>query len=341
MTTDDLGSIAFRNGDLPEAEQFEAWRALYGFTTELSLVSAPCPGFDATAEIWNLGSVALSSATMPGAGYRRRYRRNRRCALDHWYFLLEDVPGIAGIEPLAAGNRVLRSGSLSVDYDECTEASHRVVLYVSRDLCPEIAPALDGLTGTLPEDGMSGLMADFMLMVARGMPDVRPEQRAALVQSIRSMIVAMASRRWGDREPAASAMAVTLHERARRIIRQHLTSSELTPERLCRAIGVSRSNLYRMFEYAGGVAAYVQRQKLLAALSLLSDPACALSITAIGMSFGFEDTSTFSRAFKREFGVSPSEAREAGVAGVPILVEPPSSLTPCQSYETLLRQLQT
>jgi AraC-like DNA-binding protein len=79
---------------------------------------------------------------------------------------------------------------------------------------------------------------------------------------------------------------------------------------------MSRSNLYRLFEDKGGVARYNQRERLLEAHAILTDPATTESISAIAEDLCFADASSFSRAFKREFGHSPGEMRAATLAGL-------------------------
>ena len=83
----------------------------------------------------------------------------------------------------------------------------------------------------------------------------------------------------------------------------------LTPERLCREAGMSRSTLYRLLDGEGGVAHYVQRQRLLASRAALADAATAKSVAAVADEFCFADASSFSRAFRREFGVAPRDVR--------------------------------
>jgi AraC-like DNA-binding protein len=105
-------------------------------------------------------------------------------------------------------------------------------------------------------------------------------------------------------------------ERVRQAVRRHLRTPTLGPKNLSRLVGMSRSNLYRLFEDIGGVARYIQRQRLLEAHAILSDPATTQSISAIAEDLCFADASSFSRTFKREFGYSPSEARSAALAGL-------------------------
>ena len=91
-------------------------------------------------------------------------------------------------------------------------------------------------------------------------------------------------------------------------------------------IGISRSQLYRLFERAGGVAHYIQRQRLLRICSLLSDPENQRPIAALAADFCFEDASGFSRAFRQEFGCSPSDVRSAAKAGIPLVAKRKSEM---------------
>jgi AraC-like DNA-binding protein len=84
---------------------------------------------------------------------------------------------------------------------------------------------------------------------------------------------------------------------------------------LSRLIGMSRSALYRVMESQGGVTRHIRRQRLLESRAVLSDPACDKSIAAIAEEFCFSDAADFSRAFRREFGLAPSDVRATAQAG--------------------------
>ncbi|MGO4388635.1 helix-turn-helix transcriptional regulator [Microvirga sp. 2YAF29] len=93
-----------------------------------------------------------------------------------------------------------------------------------------------------------------------------------------------------------------------------MASPDFDSEQLCRLLAVSRSKLYRILECSGGVARFINRERLRDAHRRLGDPVKIQSIHSIAQDVGFEDHSTFSRAFRREFGYSPSEAREKAMA---------------------------
>ena len=110
---------------------------------------------------------------------------------------------------------------------------------------------------------------------------------------------------------ARHAIEAALFERARAYIQAHLSSPDLGPEILLKELSVSRSNLYRAFEHVGGVAHYVQHSRLLAARAVLSSQKDR-RIQDIAYNYGFRSAADFTRAFRREFGFSPRDAREIG-----------------------------
>jgi AraC-like DNA-binding protein len=54
---------------------------------------------------------------------------------------------------------------------------------------------------------------------------------------------------------------------------------------------------------------YIQRRRLLSAHAALSDPSNRQQILDIAYAVGFSSAAHFSRAFSKEFGYSPREAR--------------------------------
>ena len=106
---------------------------------------------------------------------------------------------------------------------------------------------------------------------------------------------------------------------------------------LCRAVGMSRSSLYRLLEAEGGVTRYIQRQRLLEARANLADPKNRRSISAISEELCFADPSGFGRAFRAMFGHSASEVRSAAMAGLLLSGMPEERAVAESSFGALLR----
>jgi hypothetical protein len=92
-----------------------------------------------------------------------------------------------------------------------------------------------------------------------------------------------------------------------------------------------------LFEPHGGVARHIQAQRLRLAHAMLGDPDCRLSVAAIAERVEHFDASAFSRAFRQEFGHTPSEARAAFGTGLPQAPPPPG--IPCAAdFAGILRR---
>lgn len=93
-------------------------------------------------------------------------------------------------------------------------------------------------------------------------------------------------------------------------IEENLTQS-LSPELCAQKCGYSLSNLQKMFRciFHIGVGDYIARRKLSAAAKeLLESDATILNIA---LKYGYQSHEVFTRAFRRLWGVSPSEFRKS------------------------------
>jgi AraC-like DNA-binding protein len=77
--------------------------------------------------------------------------------------------------------------------------------------------------------------------------------------------------------------------------------------------------------------------RLLEAYAVVRDPTTTKSISAIAEDLCFADGSSFSRAFKREFGDSPGEVRSAARAGLAPPVLPRLAASVGGDFGELLR----
>ncbi|MBY0456008.1 MAG: AraC family transcriptional regulator [Gemmataceae bacterium] len=101
-------------------------------------------------------------------------------------------------------------------------------------------------------------------------------------------------------------------------------------DRAAADLGLSRRSFTRLFRAAAGCsyADYVERVRVEYACRLLRDT--ARGIASIAFECGYEDLSSFYRAFKRHTRQAPGRWRESGAA-VPVLREPPAACGPnCQ-----------
>ncbi|MBO9630711.1 MAG: AraC family transcriptional regulator, partial [Shinella sp.] len=102
-----------------------------------------------------------------------------------------------------------------------------------------------------------------------------------------------------------------------------MRSQSCTEAAVCRSVAVSargprspmsRATLYRLFEPVGGVTDYIRTRRLRAAFDMLTNDG-KRTVGEVAYACGFPDISTFSRAFRHQFGMSPSEVRDIGDRG--------------------------
>ncbi|MBB4123658.1 helix-turn-helix domain-containing protein [Martelella radicis] len=108
----------------------------------------------------------------------------------------------------------------------------------------------------------------------------------------------------------------SLMQEVRQHIDNNLDSDKLTVEDISARFGMSRSRLYAHFEPHGGVAAFVRQRRLAAAYQKLTDPlAPQPKINIVATSVGFQSESAFIKAFRRQYGMTPGEAKRQPLVG--------------------------
>jgi AraC-like DNA-binding protein len=333
---------SFSTSGLRGQDQFDAWRSFYGPVFEI-VPKQPAVAFDAKLNLWALGSFAMSRTTSPAVRLARTTNHLKHEPVDHW--LINYCPHsvhttfTAGVSTeVPAGVPFLWSLGQSAATEFTQERTHveRIQFLLPRDAFGDIASALDGALGSALNTPLGLLLGDYMVALERHLEEMTEADLPRLRDAVAAMVGAAVA-------PTAERVAVARRqidlghmERVRKVVRQHLRTPTLKPATLCRLVGMSRSSLYRLLEAKGGIAQYIQQQRLLEAHSFLDDPGNRRSITAVADELCFTDVSSFSRAFRREFGYAPSDARQAAISGQPITPPPrPSSGEP--DFANLLR----
>ncbi|WGS49947.1 AraC family transcriptional regulator [Paraburkholderia sp. D15] len=193
--------------------------------------------------------------------------------------------------------------------NDCTvEAGDVISIVVPRYLLPSHAALLHGHTLT---SGVGRLLGDHLLSLFRNLSMLRQQDVPNIVQSTLLLMAAAVSPTADAVREASGPIHTALLERVRHYIDTHLLERDLTPERICRDIGLSRAKLYQLFEDDGGVMRQIRRRRLRHAYHVLGDPQQQhVRIAEIAWAHGFPDEKYFYRLFKAEFGHTPKETVE-------------------------------
>ncbi len=113
-------------------------------------------------------------------------------------------------------------------------------------------------------------------------------------------------------DAAYDAVHVATLERALQYIARHYADHELSPANAARALGVSVRKLHLLFSTSGRTfGERVADRRLEEARLLLKSPGTsARAVADIAFDVGYGDLSTFYRAFRAKWGMTPGEVRE-------------------------------
>lgn len=162
---------------------------------------------------------------------------------------------------------------------------------------------------------MGGLLGSYVGGLANSLQTMTEAELPRAAEATRDVVAACMAPESPNAADAEARVERARLARLRQLIRQNLRSTRLGPDRLCKLAGMSRSQLYRLFEPFGDVARYLQAERLRQAHRALAESTDTRDIIRVAEDFGFFDPSAFSRAFRREFGYSPTKLRNRALSG--------------------------
>lgn len=273
--------------------------------------------YQAKHETWDLGGMVFARAAQSG-GHFLRTDQLRRQSGDHWCVLylksgidVASANQTAGMQESISTARAGDLGfySLAQTCRGVMREMKALTLYIPRESFAKQARDFDRLSNSIISSPRAIVLGDYLQSLERQVENCSTEDIAALGQATRAMVAACLSPTVDTVKEAETPELWLNRTKAGRYIRENLSNPCLTPQHICYAVGVSRSTLYRMFEATGGVFRYIRQARLHAAHKLLTEEQTARRVGDVAVFVGFTDVSDFSRAFSREFGYSPSQAR--------------------------------
>jgi AraC-like DNA-binding protein len=297
---------AFSTRLLRPRDQLEAWRGWFSPVLELVPKDGMVDRFPGELRIWKLGGLAMSWTSAPSAVVQRTSRQVRRDPVDHWvisYCLRGAHAATTAGVTVEVPAKVPFLWSLGQDFLHERTGIDRIQFFLSRDAYRDLAPLLDASLGSTLQTPLGRLLGDYMIALARHLPEIADSDFAGIRSAVGAMVAAAVAPSAGRMAAARGQIDVGRKERVRQAVRRHLRTPTLEPKSLGRLVGMSRSNLYRLFEDVGGVARYIQRERLLEAKTVLSDAASTQSISAVAEDLCFPDASSFALSLYVEFGL--------------------------------------
>jgi AraC-like DNA-binding protein len=308
---------------------------------DVSTLGAP-DDFSVRSKIIAVDQAPLIDARVGAVQYDRTPRHIARGGIDYYHVGL----CVDGEMTYTAGRRsvTVREGDLClIDTAQpaCTvltagrnsKRSRNIALTLPRSSLAPLLAAPDGVTGSLiSRDSRHGrLLAEHFWAIcknggATGLGAAMPGSNALAALVADAVGSARNAEVTVDRANRDLLLASI-----KRHIDANLQTKAISVEQLCRNFKLSRATLYRLFEPEGGLWRYVQDQKLNRAFARLASPAAAHTrIIDLAVDLHFASDTTFVRAFRRRFGITPGEVRDLSALNAGLLLrdgaEMPESL---------------
>ncbi|WP_178133564.1 AraC family transcriptional regulator [Vineibacter terrae] len=314
--------VRFSTDDYAPHERLDACREIYGRTlSKRDIEPLSAEGFRTEATLWRMPGLGIAKAQRSAAIYR----------LPREFIDSDDVFMTIGLTSACEARQLGRALDLKPG-----EAS---VMTASEPACLKVPSYGQYINVRAPRRILSSSVADLDAAYCRSIPAHNPALRLMIryigliektegfaAPDLRQQVVThihdLMTLAIGATRDAAEIARSRGGEAARlRAIKQDIANRLDQPDLSVATIAaqhrVKARWVQRQFEREGTTfTEYVLTQRLERAHRLMTDPGhVGLKISAIALDAGFGDLSYFNRAFRRRYGVTPSELRAAAVSG--------------------------
>lgn len=314
---------------IPAAHRRDFVHDLLGVTWDVTSLDAPPDRMRWRSDIWMLDRIMVGKREVSALSKQRGPRRVRADGMDHYQLLMPT----SGTIVADCGDHELAIAPGEVAFFElgrawrirCSPTAHATFV-VPRALMPGPHGDLPVVSGSLARGAAGVLLANHLECLLRTLPALGAHQASHMAQATAHMVAACLDPNAENTARAAPALRAALITRVGRLVDARLADARLSPEDIALELGVSRSVLYRALAPHGGVREYVTDRRVARARALMAEPATRPRVSAIAEACGFPDLASFSHAFRRKTGQSPSAYRgpaaAAGLAADPALAAP-------------------
>jgi AraC-like DNA-binding protein len=318
MDATDLVKLPFSIFSTDDIDPRDRW-AIWQDSISTIFDVAPVAGYDATfaasVHAHLLQTLVFGDTHFTAQTFDRSPLKIARDGLDHFLIQIYLNGGYAGE---VGRNKVdVRPGDVCIlDLGQTlttqSTASRTLSLVIPRDTLEATLPGASLLHGSVlrRESGLGMLLGDHLKSLFCRLPTV-PQADAVLIQdTVLQMVSACFRPTVASLTQARAPIEAVTQAKIMRYIEDNLAKFTLAPQSISRALGISRTTLYRLFEQIGGVTSYIQRRRVTRAYAALIHPANRLRrIYDIGFDLGFASEGHFSRSVRKAYGFTPSDIR--------------------------------
>ncbi|MBF0196020.1 MAG: helix-turn-helix domain-containing protein [Magnetococcales bacterium] len=310
----------FSTKELAYEKRFSEWRdsiaALFDVSQPNSRLS---DNFNATVKSSLLSQdVMLARCDTVEQRWQRSVLRFAEDGLDH-YLIQVQLDGKQCVSRgqkeswCSAGNLMIIDLAEKHDAYNIGKFSNFSVI-VSRHMLSPLLLNPDSQEGRVlsAKQPLVNLAVEHMKSLEKTAHNFSPQEAESIIKPTLSLLACALNGSADQVENGRAIAGKSILARCKNVIEQYLRKSDLSVDFLCRKIGISRTNLYLMFKPYGGIQSYIVERRLRrCAEDLLHHDNIKVPIYTISESWGFTSTAHFSRIFKKRFGSSPGDIRQA------------------------------
>jgi AraC-like DNA-binding protein len=318
------GVQRFSTAAAPTGGRLAYWNALASEIYNNMVIDADAgQAFAAEMVRAKLGELSLMSAHSAPAEVSRRsdpQRNARGLGVFDLHFQLtgRSLNAQSGREAvLEAGDFTLCDASRPYQV-RFTEANHMLCIKVPMAALAQRLGDVEGLI-CKPVSGSRGTGAMLSSFLASLWPQIDQAEDGHWGETVSEVILDLMTLAYRplSEGPAAASGRRQWMAKARGFIDEHICDPELGAAVIARAIGVSPRYVQMLFAAEGTTpSALIQDRRLRLAAERLRRPD-APCITEVAMAVGFNDLTHFGRAFRKRYGVTPRDYRDAAKNGRP------------------------
>jgi AraC family transcriptional regulator, positive regulator of tynA and feaB len=209
---------------------------------------------------------------------------------------------------MTAGDLILWDGTRPTEVEVLAPFFKRTLLLPRNRVlseCPQLGDA--GAIRIGSAVGSARLLTRYLNALAIELPSLNVQEAEVAVRTLYDLLAeALRPAVPSSREARRTAQRASV----RRYIYDNLSDPALTPPRIAAANAMSLRALHALFEETDeSVAQMIRRERLRRAFDDLTGTRDE-SVSDVALRWGFSDAAHFSRVFKREYGMSPSDLRD-------------------------------
>ena len=315
--------VVFDSKTLPAAKRRQAWRdAICEIYLQVDCAAEQQSDYEGFVREARFGGTTLTDTLISPQSVHRQNLHISHFDKDFYYVGIEHIGRVNILQ--AGSSFILRPGVGGIYYANqpyelrCEVKSRQYWIELPRQ-------AFDSRfdSGASPllahfdlNRGLGHIAMEFCAALAAEGGSLDTEPRAKLGEQLMDLL-AMALSGEPDRQPADERSVQRARLRSvKAYIDAHLSDPDLSLDIIARKNGISLRYLHQLFRMMDMSASeYLRLRRLQRCHDLLASPQRAIqSITEIAYSMGFSSSSHFSDLFRAQFGLRPSDVRNASDA---------------------------